>query len=274
MLLGSGLWRPAPDGKDWKKWAGSVQGVTGPRGYAYMRFDADSGDSILDLCMSKPPETPIDVELGGPATGFPPAAPTTITDCFPAPTPATGWLAFTNRLVLESDDGTLPVATLPTEPIDAAFSLLGNGIGGGGVAPQQRAPSAFTGTVANFMGIDALKGGMPNATGGGGFTPWASGNSRPSIDVGGTIQTEDFTNETSTTINKRKPTAVLWMIGSALRAGFNIPCPELTEVNGTKPVPANRLDRGEGFQSAIVGNACGIAVYPRVVVACVRKRTE
>jgi hypothetical protein len=64
-----------------------------------------------------------------------------------------------------------------------------------------------------------------------------------------------------TSVSKRTTDAVyLYMEGHALRAGFEIPVPQLVDVAGVTPIPANRLDRGEGFTCSVLSNV-GVPLY-------------
>jgi hypothetical protein len=59
---------------------------------------------------------------------------------------------------------------------------------------------------------------------------------------------------------RTKPIVYVIMTGRAARLCYPIAQPELTEIGGVTPVPANRLDRGEGFRHASKANF-GKTVY-------------
>ena len=253
MLSGSGLWRPSPN-SDWKKWVASLGNVLGPRGTARLTFDPKE-DRIHDLCqpqfeeveLSEARKETIQYLSQGPIP----------TDVFLQPDADNSWLHYTNALRIEVDDGTIPVPTLPKQAIAAAVGTLGWSELSSTTSRNKGSGSAFASSnlYPISIGSGAAQGAMPTTQSGATIgTPFP--NKAPSIPPGGTIQTTNITNENSTRVQKRKPQAWVYMTGIAIRARFDIPCPELTDVNGVVPVPANRPDKGEGFWSAVISN-CG-----------------
>ncbi len=217
MLVASGLWRPSPD-SNWGKWSTYLGNVIGPRGTARLRFDTRE-ESIHDLCERRTTTVELNQASFGPPDRQSPSPPIP-SDVFPEPRPDASWLHYENKIFLEVDDGTIPVVTLPTSPIDPKLGMLG------GEKPRSPLGALW----------DAVMSQMPASQDG----PVLSDQSSQSTD--------------KHEVYKRKPTAFLYMRGSALRVRYDIPCPALLDVNGVKPVPANRANLGEGFASGVVAN--------------------
>ena len=61
---------------------------------------------------------------------------------------------------------------------------------------------------------------------------------------------------------RTSPTIYIVLTGSCVRAGFPIPTPVVTSINGSTPILCNREGMGEGFKQAVVGTVGnGIPIY-------------
>lgn len=225
MLQASGLWRPVP-GASFRLWQASVAGVLGPRGLANLTFNTNE-DRIIDLCRA----TTIPQAIKGDETVTTRSLRSFIDDTFPTLRPDNSYTHYENRILVSADQGNVVVNTLPTRPF------------------TDRELTSAPGSSSFGLGGSGGLGGP----GGSGILPGIDGGKLGNDDLG------------ETTVQQRaKPTLYLHMEGSAVRAGgFPIPCPELTDFNGSRPVPCNRPDRGEGFVSGVVGNANGPVIAAR-----------
>lgn len=221
MLTAAGLWRPTPDGGDWRKWATYLGDVAGPRGRARLVFDPKE-DRIIDLCRRQS----VTAELSGPrpTVGLPQNNPIP-SGVFPDPRPDRSWLHYEAAFRLEVNDGTIPVQTLPVKPLPEHEGLLGAG-------------GAIAGAVA--AGWNGLAPGPLPAT-------------DLAVQLGAAMLKAAGD---AVAVTRRKPTAYLYLTGKAVRLKYDIPCPAVTKVgkNDVEPVPANRADAGEGFWSSVAGN--------------------
>lgn len=240
VLNQSGLWRPVPD-SDWRRWAGSLAGVLGPRGAADLEFDAGE-DRLIDLCDRGRPVPPADSPAGAELRGG-----QTLGAVFPRPPAGHSWLEYQCWVEVETEMGTVATRAVP----EAELRELRTG------GPQAR---------------DILKpgGALPAAGGGGGGLSQFFGRggrldnqtAAPAPRPTGTLVPGPVKDPPPAEVQRRvAPLAVVYLCGHALRAGHPIPMPALTLLNGVRPAPANRLDRGEGFFGpAVVGN-CGVPIY-------------
>jgi hypothetical protein len=225
FLPRSRLWEPVPG--DWRKWWVSVAGVLGPRGAAKLKFNAGD-DALVDLCRPRQVVSavapPVLVARAGPAVRELTQDP---------PDPETSWLDYFCAVSMQIDNGTVVTRTLPpttsTERTLTAVVPPGGPAAGGGVF------GAFDPIHVGFA--------LPTAP-----TPTAP----PLVGAGGTLSNEADPGRVQRRVN---PTVWIFLTGHAVRAGFEVPCPALTEINGVPLVECNRPDKGEGFTQAMVGSA-------------------
>lgn len=57
------------------------------------------------------------------------------------------------------------------------------------------------------------------------------------------------------------PGLVVYLVGRALRAGYDIDMPVMREIDGVKATMANRPEMGEGYRCAAIGSFGGVTVY-------------
>lgn len=136
---------------------------------------------------------------------------------FAAPLPSESWIDYDVGLRVEVDQGVAVGTTLPTVP------LKDRGRSSGAMDAYDRSmPTRHDSTM------------FPPATD---VLPGKSG-------TGG----ETFVHQ------RVKPTVYIILFGSAIRAGYPIPVPELVEINGEPVTPANRADGNEFFEQKVIGN--------------------
>lgn len=231
ILAASALWRPLP-GSNWQRWAYSMQqSAFHPRGHAGLVLRPEA-DAIVDLCGPGPtpgvftgtagvPNPP----AGGPVA--PPPGRETVLDN--KPDADESWILYESEIFVEVDSGTVAVQTLPTRRLTSGDDILG------GVADLAGA------ALDAFAGV---RGGMPRFPGAGG-----GGASRPS--GGGQM------------VNQRRarPQVFCYLRGKAARYGHPIPVPRLIRIGDLEAVPANRLDRGEGYAQGIKYAAGSHPIY-------------
>ena len=205
ILRSGGLWRPVratnePD-RHWREWVASMPSVFAPRGHADLRFDPKD-DAIVDACVRVEPRTIRDAPPGAPQTirNAPGTFNGLINQTFPAPAAAESWIHYENFITIHPRPGTVVGQTLPGVPLNPTQSSGGafNALFG----PQQGAPnlsSPFR-PLAGLLKTPAAKGG------------------------------ETFVH------HRGRPQLYVTISGQALRGGWQIPVPELVEVNGTRPV--------------------------------------
>lgn len=269
----SGLWRPVP-GSDWKRWATSLRmSALDPRGFANLELTVDD-DSIVDLCMSRYSEMstkpPHEGELrggGGPEllrptrdqSPRPYEAAKALEAIAPTPKPAESWLFYETELWLEMDDGAASVRLLPIEQLtakDDAISQMG--------ANSAGAFDAFMDTARGFdNGVlgTATKSLFNLATFGVFDTGGTGGSGVPGGLGGGRLENNPNGANTASVGRRVRSAAYIYLRGRAARHGYPIPIPKLTDLNGMAPVPANRLDRGEGFGQGIKYGAGKTGIY-------------
>ena len=266
IFAASGFWRPVPD-SDWTRWATSMASTLGPRGNAQLVFDPNE-DKIVDPC---------DPEIRTPST--PPTGrdkATLIGELFTEPCPPRrfSWLAYQNELIAENDSGTAELRTLPDEvPVPAPPKTAGvlQSVNNPRALPPGQPPGfvddAATGWFIQFLEslprsqiervnreLASGRGVETNANGG--FPPWFPDGGGGS---GGGTLSPTFTPppppEPPVRVQQRTaPLVYVTMVGSAARVCYPIAQPELTDIGGVRPIPANRLDRGEGFRHAMRAN--------------------
>ena len=238
MLQGSGQWRPSP-GSDWRKWATSLGPVLGPRGHAGLAFSL-TDDRIVDLFQPGPPSSTIGTVPPRRGQNFS----TIPRDVFPEPSAEGSYIYFRNGLFLETDSGVVEIRTLPTEPRAAAGDVYGGPTVGGGVAAG--AIGAAVGTIAGaFPGV------------------WANTDFFFPPPRTAEQQKKGGMQKKQPPQRRARQGGVLFMRGEALRARFAVPCPSVERWGAATLTPANRRDMGEGFWSAVVGNAVWPIHYGR-----------
>lgn len=256
ILNASGMWRPVPD-SDWKQWDYSLkESAHHPRGIARLKWTANE-DRIVDLCGDEDGSDPYAPSKFGPS-GMPPAV----------VAPATSWLAYRNDVQVEADSGTTEMRQLPklelkpTTPGELQSELRG----GAGLPPPAvpytlpaigqepaRGAADFGGTYGGPPAADDAR--VRKA-----LDDWNRTAGTTGFDALLAGRTDPRKPEQGATVQQRGGSVVVYMTGFAVRAGVEIPCPELKEVEGETPVPANRRDKGEGFVTGCVGNA-GVPIF-------------
>lgn len=239
MLQASGMWRPTPDGRSWQAWAAPLEPVLNPRGHAGLVFTPND-DRIVDLLQPVPPSLALLGQLNrrGRSAGTIPR------DVFPEPTPEGSWLEYTNAVYIETDSGVVEVRTLPTEPREAAGDLYGSSAGRSAAAV---AAAAALGTITGTFPADVTA----NADF---YFPPAR---KPDQQKRGGLAQKQAPQR------RARQGGRLYMVGRAVRVRYAIPEPTATRWGEATLTPANRPDRGEGFWSAVVGNALWPVVAAR-----------
>jgi hypothetical protein len=243
MLKHSGLWWPVPN-SDWRRWSAAMAPHMGARGIRAVQFDTRD-HKIIDACGAAAPVSPGQGygRTPQPARGITTGLAEAIAlaraagvggDLYDPPTPAGSWLHYQNAITVTTDDGIVVGSTLPSAPL---------------ADPRP-------------LGIwNALSGPLPAGPAGPQF-PLA-----PGVQSGGQLSTSPSQGADSaagSTFYHRRTTPTTWVVmhGTAARAGYQIPDPEVTNING---LPAVRCDRAgqEFFTHQVVGNA----LYPIYVAA-------
>jgi hypothetical protein len=249
ILQAGGLGRPIP-GSNWRRWLMSMGDTLGPRGNAGVIFNPGH-DKIIDLCHDQRSTSTLQAGAGPQFQTLRtlPVSP------FPSPTPNTSWLDYRNRLRIEADSGVSTLKTLPTsirelrgDPASkGAFPFKGHS--------SKPTPSGVVRTLATFGASTA------GVMLGSAITGSKSTSSTSELLKGGGRLESGIPETANTHAQKRvSDTIYLLMEGRALRAGYEIPVPQIVEIGGIKPIPCNRLDRGEGFAQEIIGNV-GVPLY-------------
>jgi hypothetical protein len=223
MIAFGGLWKPVP-GSNWRLWAISLSRILGPRGIAQLAFNVGD-DAIVDLC-GKTPTVSGGTKRGAELRTGPIGLPAELRAVFPPVTPSTSYLRYSQSLRVEDDHGNVIVKVLPTKPIEE----------------KNKSSGAWDVELST---------GLPT-----GFekTPFPPANDVQYVG-GGKLDTDAAGAESHQRVS---PTLYVYLVGSALRAGYPVPVPQLEQINGTEPTIANREGMGEGFQQAIVGNGAGV----------------
>ena len=225
VLTKSGMWGLTPGHGRWREWSQSLSGSAfNPRGFAKLRFLNDD-DRLIDLCGNAKPRLPAgqNILVGGDAVRE------IVGRIFPPINPAASWIFFRNTISLDQDSGVVTTRTLSTTTLTADTDRVGTMVANG------QLPEFFTGSSGVAGGGIGGGGGLP------GFVQGRLDNT--STAQGGNSATR-----------VARPTQYVIMEGRAMRAGFRIPEPVLTVVNGVQVLPANRADRGEGFRQKVVWN--------------------
>ena len=212
ILARGGLWTPIPveAGGRWKEWAASVPLTFSPRGHAVMEFRPND-DAIVDLCGKSEPKTPpvkqtssqnervaaLELLKAGLAVQRGVDA-SAVLGIFPTPQAANSWLAYQCSATVHANTGRVLGTTLPDTPLST---------------DGQQANSQWD--VMRTFPVSAPAGGSA-------FPP-----------LRGALESEGG----GAFVQQRvKPTLFVTISGVALRAGYEIPVPELTKVNGKTPV--------------------------------------
>lgn len=236
----SGMWTATGD--RWDVWKNSVATSSlSPYGYSSVSFQPGD-DKIVDLCGPQPESPGITAQrkwqmLGGFAVAYPNAE--------------SSWLDYYNSIRVEVDSGLAVFRDEGAEPSGTInggelVSTMQGGIHG--VPKAGELTPAQAQNIANLLfaatpGLVKLNPAM-----------------KQKDDFAGVAGVPSGRLEENRAQQRAAPTCYVTMTGHAMRVGFPIPCPELTDVEGVKPVKDNRLDMGEGFVCAIVGNAA-VPVY-------------
>lgn len=245
ILAGSGLYRPVPE-SNWQKWSASLaSSALHPRGVAKLTLEPGD-DRITDLC---DPGVARDQIRELRAGNFPierlgeqvdrnsgtianPAIASRIAELVsPKVEKESSYLFWECELFLEVDSGVAPVRLLPTQRLTAEDDVFGAAKDALGEAFDiVKAPAKLL--IAPALAVKSIEAGV-----------FSSPPARPrgvgvleNVMVGG-----------SGSQRRVKAAAYVYLTGRASRAGFAVSPPRLIDVNGVPAVPANRLDRGEGF---------------------------
>lgn len=242
----TGLWRPVP-GSNWHSWAASMTaGPANTRGYAQIRL-MPTDDSIVEGCGGRMPgifNTPTAVRtnpppLGPILTGTPQPRDRELRGTripFPEPEPANSYVDYETWIWMEVDSAVVPVRPLPTiTPPVLNVSLTGN--------PFAQAGNSQQG-ANNFF--DVIKAGL-NAVVPDGFRP--AQPQPPNV-------ARMFAPQ-----QRAEPLTYVFLRGHAVRYGYPVPIPGLTDYCGVVPVLACRLDMGEGYGHGMVKAASEKPIY-------------
>lgn len=218
IVPGGGLWTPLPISKgvggSWSEWSASIPNVLSPRGHAGLTFRANE-DKIVDLCRAGlVPTTPGSVAetvLGaiasagiGAIAGLLGAAGAVeaAKAALPPVLPAASWLSYSCVAIVHAATGRIPVTTLPSSPITDPRATGANSPWNPFTAP------------------------LPTATGTNNLLP-----------LGEVVSQGQEASKGETVIQSRtRPVYYMTVRGTALRALYGIPVPEVTSVNNAKPV--------------------------------------
>lgn len=250
LVKQSGMWVEPKD--KWEDWKNSVQSsVLSPYGYSSIAF-TPGDDRIVDLCKGEMESPGITAarnarQLRGLDVRY--------------PNPESSWVSYHNAIRIEADSGLAVFRDEGAVPADNPI------VGGELVADVRALPGA---PPAGEIDADKAKE----------IAGLLFGITNPLVRFDPAMrQGDDFAGvagvpsgrleenriggeeaEQTRVQHRAAPLVYVYMTGYAMRVGFPIPCPELTDVEGEIPVKDNRLDRGEGFVCAIVANAA-VPVY-------------
>ena len=239
IIAASGIWRPIPNAEHSAWRASMANGPHHHRGYAKMAYDEKS-DSIVTLCnrddVKKPGTVVVELRpagLGGPALKV------------AAPDEDASWIEYFNGIDIIKHDNTVPVLPLPVKPLD---NLKDTNVEGKNNITK-------TGGIFGRVGDAAIAaGGVFNLFPGVYQAKKAAGN------LAGVVYGPDYAPKPNTVKIQRRADPVHYavMYGKAVRAGFEIPRPDLNVVGGRIATPYGRGD--DYFTMQISGNM-GITVY-------------
>lgn len=213
-IKASALWTPVNG--TFSQWRQSMGNVMNERGLAQLKF-SPSEDAIIDLCQSTTPASPGQNDANQPDATAGLLAGLGLTP----PPPDKSWLHYECKLSILTDDRVVEHKPLTTTQPQVSTD------------GQAEEPLNTAGT---FLTIEDPGSGIP---------------SPPSKSVAKSKTGGGKVGYNATTPNKQQragnPSFVCYLIGKAMRAGFEIPVPTLTDVGGIVPTPANRSKHGEGF---------------------------
>lgn len=219
IFVYNGLWRPVDN--DWRTWAATMaSSVFHPRGSARMEFVAED-DRIVSLCKTQD-------DSGNMLTANQPIPRPSllpkdiIASVFPAPSKDQSWLYYEQEIFIETDSGTVPVRLLPDEALTGDEDVFGS------------VPDIAGQVISNALGLAPLQ------------SPGTSGGAAPGPN---TNRLENNTTERA--VRRVVPRVVVYLRGRAARVRWEIPAPRLTKIENMEPIPANRIDRGEGFSQHV-----------------------
>lgn len=243
ILAKGGLWRPTPVERGGglaglanaaarktahELWAGSVGGILGPRGASGLTVGAT--DFIVDLCAATQPVPPLSTALkmafDAATINIPGGALLTtainaaLAASFPPPSAERSWLDYKVTTVIEPDAGNVPTKTLPTEPL-----------------PPKSKPS-----VESQL-WDLMTSAMPS-------TPPTGDKAFPPLPDAGGVGVQ----------RRRSPSLYVRLVGNAVRVGYPVQVPGLVAVGSSPATLVSRVDQGEGFAQAVIGNTL-VPVY-------------
>jgi hypothetical protein len=219
MLAAFDHFKPVP-GSDWKRWQTSIRrGTGGAYGSLRLVFDT-SAERFGDLCSPLPLLKPNKIlsQVAQPkSTGYE----ALIAQLFKPPEESASWVSYSSAFYLETDDGTAVPALIPDRVLEGKEDVFGR--------------------------VDSLAGRAWNGIDGGRLPAFPGAGSNGIVGV-------LSSNETPSATRRTEPQVILYLRGSAVRAGYPIDPPRLLTVNGVKAIPANRRDRGEGFARDVRAN--------------------
>ena len=224
ILNSGGLWRPVP-GSDWDKWSSSLVIPWGPRGGAGLKGYYPGEEQIVDLCARIPPDPIVTTTRPRPRIKPP----------RPSMQPASPATVFPPPAAAES---WLSYSAMTRVETDSG-TVVGKTLPG---SPIRDATAAAGWNASSGMGQSQDQVVAPNDA---------------HLQLGRTSG-ETFTQQ------RTSPTVFVFLSGYAVRAGYQIPTPELVSVNGAELVACNRADRGEYFEQGIVGQGGldgGVPIY-------------
>jgi hypothetical protein len=226
ILRSGGLWKEIPgwnSEKNWKAWTASIPTAFSPRGHAELIFTPRE-DALLDACV---PGAGTKVPVASPG-GTNRDQPSRASDlirlgatgalerAFPPPKAPNSWIEYRAFVTIFADVGRVIGSTLPSNPL----TLPRSGQGSPSIMLDGPSPAAPAGDHP-FPPLRGLLGAQSSAGG------------------------ETYAHQ------RTRPTLYVHFRGQALRAGWDIPMPELVAVNGTRPVLVGQPQ----FTRGIVGNA-------------------
>lgn len=236
LLAATGIWRSIRLGYTWDAWQASVENILSPYGTLRLTF-LPADDAVVSLC-GQGGATLVGGTGGfwsnlyrrGEERGRPPSQEqrqaTLVSGylgrSFPAPSPKGSYMAYENEIFAEFDSGVVPVVKLPSRPLEGLDDVFGR-------------QNDFAGAPFPATNLPFLPPGFPVPR--------------------GTLVAQPLNY-----MRRVAPICYLYMRGYAIRAGYPIDPPRLLDVNGVEPIPACRLDRGEGFGRSIRANG-GVPIH-------------
>lgn len=214
-ILAASMWRPLP-GHDHQRWMTSMQLAHKPRGYTQSVLRPQD-DIIIDLCTSAPPKV-----------ARPPVAPAAAAALrklwsIPAslPPPDDSWVEYDLWLGVGVDDNVVVHKPLPERVLEV------NPFGSGLSLGQRAAAREFGGNGRGMRPVDLA----------------ASGARSAGSDASESVRLQ----------RRALPTVYVYVEGSAVRAGYDIPEPHLDSIGGTTAIRCNRPGQ-EFFETRALGN--------------------